>query len=442
MAAPLTFIATGSVQINAGVRIISATDSARVARLIVKAAAHEDAAATRLRDEFRLAVRVRHAGVVRVRALESDDAELYLLMDDANGVPILDWLQGAARVRPNALVDVFTKLALALAAVHDESVLHLDLSPANVLVTVTGQPVLVDFGQAIDADQPHPTQGGGTDGYCAPEVARYQVPTAAADWYSWGCLLASALKLDHELREDVQLQLHELARRLRHDDPRQRPPRREVLEVLRQITSRTLRYRLRLPFIGRHLERAALQEAFDHVVQQRTPRLVCINGEAGHGKTRLVREFLRAQRKTIAVIEHASVPDRGDEAQLFDGIAASFAAQLDQSGAAPRCDPATAKVLSSVFAPMRRFAITDAARAHGAANAFERIRAEMALLDLIELQFRPWSVILWLDDVQWASHASLASLMTSIGQITQGALLVIATLRPDAVALEIGRAHV
>src|ERR671936_2601558 len=44
-------------------------------------------------------------------------------------------------------------------------------------------------------------------------------------------------------------------------------------------------------FVGRHAELAALHAAYDRVLDTGNPHLVTISGEAGVGKTRLVREF-------------------------------------------------------------------------------------------------------------------------------------------------------
>src|SRR6476619_3091137 len=48
---------------------------------------------------------------------------------------------------------------------------------------------------------------------------------------------------------------------------------------------------LRRAFVGRDVELATLERIYDEVVERREPRLVTILGDAGVGKTRLVREF-------------------------------------------------------------------------------------------------------------------------------------------------------
>jgi serine/threonine protein kinase len=98
-------------------------------------------------------------------------------------------------------------LADALHYAHERGLLHLDLTPSNVLVAADGQPMLLDFHLArapVPAGMPAPTWLGGTTGYMAPEqqaaleaVSRRQTVALAvdvrADIYALGVLLYELL---------------------------------------------------------------------------------------------------------------------------------------------------------------------------------------------------------------------------------------------------------
>ncbi|WUH97811.1 serine/threonine protein kinase [Spirillospora sp. NBC_00431] len=82
----------------------------------------------------------------------------------------------------------------ALASIHGAGIVHLDLKPANVLLTADG-PRLIDFGIAAELRPGAAPAGGepaGTWGFMPPEQASGGRVSAASDVYSFGATLAYA----------------------------------------------------------------------------------------------------------------------------------------------------------------------------------------------------------------------------------------------------------
>ena len=125
------------------------------------------AARDRLRREAALLAGVEHPHVVRLRAVAGDGDAMVLVLDLAAGGSLAALLASRVRLSPGEVVTIAVPLAEALAAAHARGVVHGDVTPANVLFTADGRPVLGDLGVSrlvgAPAGRPH-----GTAGYLDP----------------------------------------------------------------------------------------------------------------------------------------------------------------------------------------------------------------------------------------------------------------------------------
>lgn len=99
----------------------------------------------------------------------------------------------------------------ALQYIHQNHVLHLDLKPANILITTRGDIKIADFGCSqkveVDTGLVSPTQRSlltGTFAYRAPELLKGQVPSQKADIYALGVTLWQMLARENPYGNENQ----------------------------------------------------------------------------------------------------------------------------------------------------------------------------------------------------------------------------------------------
>ncbi|MFZ1427841.1 MAG: serine/threonine-protein kinase [Geminicoccaceae bacterium] len=143
------------------------------------------------RWETRALGRLAHPGIVR---LLEDGAPRYMLTEFLEGPSLRKLLRSRPKGRlslPDALRTAI-HLGAALAHLHACGYLHLDLKPANVIVT-RRRPVLFDLGSARRANGRKLPSPQGTDAYMSPEQCRAKVPSPASDIYGLGVTLFEML---------------------------------------------------------------------------------------------------------------------------------------------------------------------------------------------------------------------------------------------------------
>jgi eukaryotic-like serine/threonine-protein kinase len=146
--------------------------------------------------EARLAARVRHPNVAAVHDFLEPG---WLVMDYHPIGTLADVLRGGRRVPPAIVAALGLQLLAALQAVHAAGVVHCDVKPANLLLGEDGRLVLVDFGIAaaggtgpVERDSPDVVVG--SPSYMAPERIQGQTPGPAADLWSLGVVLHTAVE--------------------------------------------------------------------------------------------------------------------------------------------------------------------------------------------------------------------------------------------------------
>ncbi|MCK6522706.1 serine/threonine protein kinase [Myxococcota bacterium] len=138
--------------------------------------------------------RLNHPNIARVLDIGREGEIVYFAMDYVQGRSLLDRIKEGPVPLDEAL-RITALLARALHHAHRRGVIHRDVKPGNVLLTVDGEPMLTDFGIAKHSgdeasDLTLPGDVFGTPAYMAPEQARGDANlTEAVDLYALGAVL-------------------------------------------------------------------------------------------------------------------------------------------------------------------------------------------------------------------------------------------------------------
>lgn len=146
--------------------------------------------------EARLAARLAHPNVVRVFDVGEDDGRPFIAMEYVEGETLAELVARRGRLRVDEAATLGTQMCAGLAAVHAAGLVHRDVKPQNLLLSTDAVLKLGDFGIAAGQDGTRLTLAGtvlGTAGYLAPEQARGEQVTAAADIYAVGAVLYELL---------------------------------------------------------------------------------------------------------------------------------------------------------------------------------------------------------------------------------------------------------
>jgi hypothetical protein len=159
----------------------------RVAIKVIHSWLRTPAFRTRFDWEVEVLGRLLHPGIPQVYQAGLDDDRPYLVMELVEGEALSSWL-ASRRVGLRRRAELIAAIAGAVHHAHERGIVHCDLKPANVLITPSGAPKVLDFGIAAPAQlasaSDHPPLG--TPAYMSPEQLRGAAFDARSDVFALG----------------------------------------------------------------------------------------------------------------------------------------------------------------------------------------------------------------------------------------------------------------
>ena len=110
-------------------------------------------------------------GIVKVREFFEENNTAYIVMDLLDGMTLREYVKvKGGRLKGRQTCMLLSNVAMGMAAMHDEQIIHKDVSPDNIMILKNGEAELLDFGAALRLDQEsRPSQLSYRRGYAAPE---------------------------------------------------------------------------------------------------------------------------------------------------------------------------------------------------------------------------------------------------------------------------------
>ena len=154
----------------------------------------------RFEEEAAAVAQLRHPNIIQVFDFNHDGNTYFIVFEFIPGESLQSYLERLNETkRPMSIqesVDIVAKVGDALDFAHEQGLIHRDVKPANVMINVRQQPILMDFGIAkIVGGTQHTATGAvlGTARYMSPEQIKGQGIDKRTDIYSLGVMLYEML---------------------------------------------------------------------------------------------------------------------------------------------------------------------------------------------------------------------------------------------------------
>lgn len=409
-----------------------------------------------LKNEFRSLANIVHPNLVELYELHVSGLKCFFTMELVEGCSVLDYL--AARPdEHDTVAGVLRQLVSGIDTIHRAGKLHRDIKPSNIFVTPQGRVVILDFGltTAPRDELGKPPEAAGTSAYMPPEYWLGEPPSAEGDWYGVGVVLYECLHgvVPFDAPPSVALERKQASEhaplgdpiRAAHPevahlieqwllaDPRARP---SAAEALTRLGATAMAPVSRSQLVGRDGELQILREALSEVARG-SARTIEVVGPSGIGKSELLRRFTDdALSDSAVVLRGRCYPDESVPYKAWDQIIDTLSRWL-VTARSPSLRLDDAPALGRLFPVLQAI---DAFRAHTGDAEVEPIearrRGQTALRQLLGQIARDRTLIVWIDDLQWADEDSIG-LLAEILHPPGAPFLLLLSFRAE----DIGRSH-
>lgn len=439
---------------------------------------NDAASIARFRKETAAISRLSHPSLVKVVDVGEHDGEPFMVMELVLGETV-DKKINEYKTKFDGLLNIFSSVAGALSEVHRFRMVHRDVKPENVIITNDGRVKLLDLGLVGAADEIKDQEVNtlvGTALYSSPEQSGMlkRPVDARSDLYSLGVMMfelaaGRAPFASDNISELLQMHASRVAPRVTEFNPTISPVIDLILTKLlskdpddRYQTAKGLLYDLEhiadlekefranktaslgssdhgslvydVPLVGRDFELKTLNDIWESA-KGKSGGFAIVEGEGGNGKSRLIQEALIHARKDTQIILKGKcqkiqngIPffpfrEAFDDFLLQNEKQPDGAAFLDQLRATAGADADVIRIMS-----------------RGLEKVFSNVKSKEVDQQVFNQQFTDFllklsssvgSIVIVIDDIQWADDATINLLAAIAEQVNQFPFLLLMSARND-----------
>ncbi|GIY78382.1 hypothetical protein CEXT_741751 [Caerostris extrusa] len=141
-----------------------------------------------IRREIEIQTHLRHPNVLRMYAYFYDDEKIYFILEFAARGELYKTLQKHHHFDERTAATYMAQLAEAFIYCHAKKVIHRDIKPENLLLSLTGDIKIADFGWSVHAPSLKRKTMCGTLDYLPPEMLDHKTYDSTVDLWCLGIL--------------------------------------------------------------------------------------------------------------------------------------------------------------------------------------------------------------------------------------------------------------
>ncbi|MCR4791391.1 MAG: Stk1 family PASTA domain-containing Ser/Thr kinase [Lachnospiraceae bacterium] len=149
---------------------------------------------SKFRVEAQAAAGLMHPNVVNVYDVGEEGGIYYIVMELVEGITLKKYIEKKARLSFEEAVSIAIQVGMGIEAAHEKHIIHRDIKPQNIIISLAGKVKVTDFGIAKAATSNTITSNVmGSVHYTSPEQARGGYSDEKSDIYSLGITMFEML---------------------------------------------------------------------------------------------------------------------------------------------------------------------------------------------------------------------------------------------------------